>query len=197
MSSPATFDGSLLALDADTGKPVWDVVTVDQSQPYTITGAPRIVKGKVLIGNGGGELGVRGYVSAYDAANGKLAWRTYTVPGNPADGFESKAMEKAADTWNGEWWKYGGGGTVWDSMAFDPELDLLYVGTGNGSPWSRHFRSPRRRRQPLPLVDSRARPDTGEIVWHYQTTPGRHVGLHGHAAHHPGRRSRSTVGRAR
>lgn len=168
----AAFDGRLLALDARTGKRAWEVVTVDQTQPYTITGAPRIVKGKVVIGNGGGEMGVRGYVSAYDPADGELVWRTYTVPGNPADGFESPALEKAAATWTGEWWKYGGGGTVWDSMAFDPDLDLLYIGTGNGSPWSRHFRSPQGGDNLYISSIVALRPDTGEIVWHYQTTPG-------------------------
>jgi len=168
----AAFDGRLLALDAQTGKLLWEVVTVDQSQPYTITGAPRIVQGKIIIGNGGAELGVRGYVSAYDATDGKLVWRTYTVPGNPADGFESPALERAAATWTGEWWKYGGGGTVWDSMAFDPDLDLLYVGTGNGSPWSRHIRSPQGGDNLYLSSILALRPETGEIVWHYQTTPG-------------------------
>src|SRR5215469_9218347 len=87
-------------------------------------------QGKVLIGNGGAEYGVRGDVAAYNAQTGKLAWRFYTVPGDPSKPFESPAMEKAAKTWTGEWWKYGGGGTPWDSFAYDPDLDLLYVGTG-------------------------------------------------------------------
>jgi quinohemoprotein ethanol dehydrogenase len=117
-------DGRLIALDAGDGKVVWQVTTVDQNQPYTITGAPRVVKGKVIIGNGGGEYGVRGYVSAYDAESGRQAWRFYTVPGDPSKPFESPALEKAAKTWTGQWWKMGGGGTVWDSLAYDPELDL-------------------------------------------------------------------------
>jgi quinohemoprotein ethanol dehydrogenase len=167
-----TLDGRLVALDAATGAVDWEVVTVDQSKPYTITGAPRVVKGKVILGNGGAELGVRGYVSAYDAATGALVWRFYTVPGDPSQPFESPALERAARTWTGEWWKMGGGGTVWDSLAYDPELDLLYVGTGNGSPWSRHARSPGGGDNLYVCSILALRPDTGELVWHYQTTPG-------------------------
>jgi quinohemoprotein ethanol dehydrogenase len=111
------FDGWLIALDAKTGAKVWETLTVDQTKDYTITGAPRIVKGRVLIGNGGADFGVRGYVSAYDAQTGAMLWRFYTVPGNPADAFETKTVETIAKTWSGEWWKHGGGGTVWDSMA--------------------------------------------------------------------------------
>ncbi|MFL6216190.1 MAG: PQQ-dependent dehydrogenase, methanol/ethanol family [Blastocatellia bacterium] len=165
-------DGRLIALDAATGKLIWSVVTVDQSQPYTITGAPRVVKGKVLIGNGGAEFGVRGYISAYDVETGKIAWRFYTVPGDPSKPFESPALERAAKTWNGEWWKIGGGGTVWDSMAYDPELDLLYVGTGNGSPWNQNLRSPGGGDNLYLSSILALKPDTGELVWHYQTTPG-------------------------
>src|SRR5262245_13248417 len=165
-------DGRLIALDAATGKPVWEVVTVDQSKDYTITGAPRIVKGKVLIGNGGAEFGVRGYVSAYDPADGKLIWRTYTVPGDPSLPFESPALEKAAATWTGEWWKHGGGGTVWDSMAYDPELDLLYVGTGHGSPWSRTARSPGGGDNLYLSSILALDPDDGALRWYFQTTPG-------------------------
>ncbi|HXG95382.1 MAG TPA: PQQ-dependent dehydrogenase, methanol/ethanol family [Blastocatellia bacterium] len=167
-----TLDGRLVALDADTGKVIWQVVTVDQTKPYTITGAPRVVKGKVIIGNGGAEFGVRGYVSAYDAETGKMVWRFYTVPGDPSKPFESKALERAAKTWNGEWWKMGGGGTVWDSLAYDPELDLLYVGTGNGSPWNRDVRSPGGGDNLYISSILALKPDTGELVWHYQTTPG-------------------------
>ncbi len=115
-----TLDGRLIALDAATGRKVWEALTIDRSQRYSITGAVRVVKGKVLVGNSGAEFGVRGYVSAYDAETGKLAWRFYTVPGNPANGFENATMEMAAKTWNGEWWKLGGGGTVWDAIVYDP-----------------------------------------------------------------------------
>jgi quinohemoprotein ethanol dehydrogenase len=166
-----TIDGRLIALDAKSGNPVWDVVTVDQSKPYTITGAPRIVKGMVLIGNAGSEMGVRGYLSAYDADNGKLIWRTYTVPGDPAKGFESKALEDAAKTWQGPWWTVGGGGTVWDSIVYDPKLDLVYAGTGNGTPWYTVQRSPGGGDN-LYLASILAfRASTGELVWHYQVTP--------------------------
>jgi quinohemoprotein ethanol dehydrogenase len=171
-----TLDGRLEALDAKTGKLAWSKVTVDQSKPYTITGAPRVVKGKVLIGNGGAELGVRGYLSAYDAETGEMAWRFYTVPGQKeADGAASdKAMKDVArKTWNGdEFWKVGGGGTVWDSMAYDPELDLLYIGVGNGSPWNRDIRSPGGGDNLFLSSIVALKPETGEYVWHYQTTPG-------------------------
>jgi alcohol dehydrogenase (cytochrome c)/quinohemoprotein ethanol dehydrogenase len=167
-----TLDGRLVALDAKTGKPVWSVVTIDQAKPYTVTGAPRIVKGKVLIGNGGAEFGVRGYVSAYDAESGKLVWRFYTVPGDPTQPFEAAVLKQAAATWSGEWWKSGGGGTVWDSMAYDPELDLLYIGTGNGSPWNQRVRSPGGGDNLFLSSIVALRPDTGEYVWHYQETPG-------------------------
>jgi PQQ-dependent dehydrogenase (methanol/ethanol family) len=168
----ATFDGYLVALDVATGDVAWKTDTIDRTPPYTITGAPRVIKGKVIIGNGGAEYGVRGYVTAYDAETGKQVWRTHTVPGNPADGFESDAMQKAAETWTGEWWKFGGGGTAWDSFAYDPELDLLYVGVGNGSPWNREIRSPGGGDNLYLASILALDPDDGEYVWHYQTTPG-------------------------
>jgi alcohol dehydrogenase (cytochrome c)/quinohemoprotein ethanol dehydrogenase len=167
-----TLDGRLVALDGATGSEIWSVVTVDQSQPYTITGAPRVVKGNVIIGNGGAEFGVRGYVSAYDATTGAMKWRFYTVPGDPSKPFEAPILEQAAKTWTGEWWTLGGGGTVWDSMAYDPELDLLYIGTGNGSPWNQQHRSPGGGDNLFLCSIIALKPDTGEYVWHYQTTPG-------------------------
>ena len=137
-----------------------------------MTGAPRVIKGKVIIGNGGAEMGVRGYVTAYDAENGRQLWRFYTVPGDPSKPFENPVLERAAKTWTGEWWKLGGGGTVWDSMAYDPDLDLLYIGVGNGSPWNRALRSPGGGDNLFLSSIVALRPDTGEYVWHYQTTPG-------------------------
>jgi PQQ-dependent dehydrogenase (methanol/ethanol family) len=165
-------DGRLIAVDAATGELAWEVQTTDRNKPYSITGAPRVVKDKVIIGNGGAEFGVRGYVTAYDAETGEQAWRFYIVPGNPADGFESPAMEMAAKTWNGEWWIAGGGGTAWDSFSFDPELDLLYIGTGNGAPWQRDLRSPGGGDNLFLCSIVAVRPDTGEYVWHYQAVPG-------------------------
>jgi len=168
-----TLDGRLVALDAATGSPNWDVQTTDRSKPYTITGAPRIVKDKVIIGNGGAEYGVRGYVSAYHVTNGEMAWRFYTVPGNPSEPFENAAMGAAAATWRGgKWWEVGGGGTVWDSMAYDVDLNLLYVGVGNGSPWNRYLRSPGGGDNLYVSSILALNPDNGDLVWHYQTTPG-------------------------
>ena len=170
-------DGRLIALDAASGKVLWDVQTTDASKPYTITGAPRVVKGKVIIGNGGAEYGVRGYVSAYDAASGKLAWRFYTTPnpdGRPDGAASDKAMRKLANaTWFGTGWKQtGGGGTAWDAMAYDPGLDILYVGVGNGTPWNHQRRSDGKGDNLFLSSILALRPSTGEYVWHYQTTPG-------------------------
>jgi quinohemoprotein ethanol dehydrogenase len=167
-----TLDGRLIALDAATGKVAWQTLTIDPSLRYTITGAPRVVKGKVIIGNGGAEMGVRGYVTAYDADTGKMAWRFYTVPGDPGKPFESPVMEKAAKTWTGEWWKFGGGGTVWDSIVYDAELDLLYIGVGNGSPWNQRIRSPGGGDNLFLSSIVALKPETGAYVWHYQETPG-------------------------
>jgi alcohol dehydrogenase (cytochrome c)/quinohemoprotein ethanol dehydrogenase len=166
-----TLDGRLVALDARSGETLWEQVTTDPQKPYTITGAPRVIKGRVVIGNAGAEYGVRGYVSAYEADTGELAWRFFTVPGDPALGFENDAMRMAAETWTGEWWTLGGGGTVWDAMAYDPELELLYIGTGNGAPWNYDVRSPGGGDNLFLASIVALRPDSGEYVWHYQTTP--------------------------
>jgi len=168
----ATFDGRLIAVDAKTGKDVWSVVTVDRTKPYTITGAPRVFKGKVVIGNSGAEYGVRGYISAYDAETGKMVWRFYTVPGNPSEPFENKAMELAAKTWAGEWWKEGGGGTVWDAISYDPQLNLVYFGVGNGVEWPRGRRSANKGDNLFLSSIVALNADTGAYAWHYQATPG-------------------------
>ncbi|WAT17722.1 PQQ-dependent dehydrogenase, methanol/ethanol family [Aurantiacibacter sp. MUD11] len=167
-----TLDGRLIALDGASGEPVWSILTVDNSEGYTITGAPRVYGDKVLIGNGGAEIGVRGYVSAYDAATGEMLWRWHTVPGDPALGFENDAMAIAAVTWTGEWWHRGGGGTVWDSISYDEDLGLVYIGTGNGSPWVQHWRSPGGGDNLYLASIVALDVETGEYRWHYQTVPG-------------------------
>ena len=151
----------------------WEVDTVDGLAPYTSTGAPRVVKGKVLIGNAGADYGVRGFLTAYDAATGKQLWRFYTVPGNPNEPFEHSELEMAAQTWRGNrWWLMGGGGTVWDSMAYDPELNLLYFGVGNGSPWPQAIRSPGGGDNLFLSSIIAVDPESGKMSWYYQTTPG-------------------------
>ncbi|AJP74355.1 alcohol dehydrogenase [Sphingomonas hengshuiensis] len=167
-----TLDGRLVALDRHSGKPVWSVVTLDQTGNATITGAPRIVNGLVIIGNGGAEFGARGYVTAYDAATGKQAWRFYTVPARPGSEREPEYLKAAAATWFGDYWKQGGGGTVWDAMAYDPALDLLYIGVGNGSPWNQAYRSEGRGDNLYLSSIVAIHAKTGAYAWHYQTTPG-------------------------
>ena len=171
-----TLDGRLIALDAATGRVLWSKVTVDQSKPYTITGAPRIVHGRVIIGNGGAEYGVRGYVSAYDAENGNLVWRFYTVPpgpGAPADGAASDpVMERARQTWSGDWSRFGGGGTVWDAIVYDRDYNQILVGVGNGSPWNHRIRSEGRGDNLFVSSVVALDADTGAYKWHYQGTPG-------------------------
>lgn len=172
----ASLDGRLIAINAVSGDQEWEAVTLDQTKNYTITGAPRVIKGKVIIGNGGAEYGVRGFITAYDAETGEQAWRFYSVPGDPANPPENEAMEMAAKTWDpaGEYWKVGGGGTMWDAMAYDPELNLMYVGVGNGSPWNRRLRSPGGGDNLFLSSIVALNPDDGKYAWHYQTTPGDH-----------------------
>ncbi len=167
-----TFDGRLVALDAQTGKPVWSVMTVDASKPYTITMAPRVIKGRVVIGTSGNEYGVRGYISAYDAETGKLVWRFYTVPGDPSKPFENEAMAMAAKTWSGEFWKLGGGGAPWESISYDPSLNLIYFGTGNGVEWNQEYRSLSKGDNLFLSSIIAINADTGSYAWHYQATPG-------------------------
>jgi quinohemoprotein ethanol dehydrogenase len=171
-------DGRLIAIDQKSGKEVWSQRTFETEgllNAYSITGAPRVYDGKVVIGNGGADYGVRGFVVAYDAETGKRLWKFYTVPGNPAEAPDGEAsdsaMKIALPTWHGEWWKYGGGGTAWDSFAYDPELNLVYIGTGNGSPHMWHFRSEGKGDNlflcSIVAVDA----DSGEYKWHYQMVP--------------------------
>ncbi|MEJ0100595.1 MAG: PQQ-binding-like beta-propeller repeat protein [Pseudomonadota bacterium] len=168
----ATVDARLIILDAASGKVLKDILTIEPGQPYAITGAPRIAKGKVLIGQGGSEFSQRGYLSAYDAETGELDWRWYVVPGDPAKGFENPQMEAAAKTWSGQWWKTGGGGAPWDSIIYDPTTNYVYVGTGSGAPWPSEIRSPgsgdNLYLSSIVALDL----DTGKYVWHYQATPG-------------------------
>ena len=173
-----TLDGRLVAIDARTGREVWSTLTIDANQQYSVTGAPRIAKGLVFTGVSGAEYGVRGYVSAYDAETGKQVWRFYTVPRNPVLGQESKALEMAAKTWGdkNDWWTIGGGGTVWDAIVYDPKTDLLYFGTGNGTPWNQRYRDPDGGDNLFLASIVAVKASTGEYAWHYQTTP-RHVGL--------------------
>jgi len=166
-----TLDSKLVALDKDTGQVVWEVQTIDPNADYSITGAPRIAKGKVIIGNAGGEYGVRGFVTAYDAETGKQIWRWYTVPGDPSKPFENKSMEAAAKTWAGDWWKLGGGGNVWDGITYDPELDMVYLGIGQGGPWVQGFRDPTSKDNLYLCSIVALKASTGEYVWHFQTTP--------------------------
>jgi len=165
-------DGKLIALNAETGTLVWSIQTTPYNEFYRISMAPRIINGKVIIGNGGGEVPVRGFISAYDANTGKLIWRFYTVPGNPANGFENDAMKKASETWSGEWYKMGGGGGPWDSIAYDPELNLVYFGTGNGGPWPEELRQSKGKDNLYIASVLALNADTGAYVWHYQFTPG-------------------------
>jgi quinohemoprotein ethanol dehydrogenase len=176
-------DAHLVALDANTGQEVWNVDTVPEStglpenirSQYSITMAPRVAKGKVFIGGSGGEFGARGWMAAYDAETGKELWRFWTVPDDPAKGYEGQPhLAEAAKTWptNIEYWKYGGGGTVWDAGVYDPVTDLLYFGTGNGTPWNREMRDPNSGDNLFVASIIAVNPDTGEYVWHYQETPG-------------------------
>lgn len=168
-----THDGRLIALDDQTGKELWSTLTVEPDDLRFISSAPRVFAGKVIIGHGGADAAAtRGYVTAYDADTGKELWRFYTVPGNPADGFEDETQEMAAKTWTGEWWKHGGGGTVWNTFTYDKKTETIFLGTGNGAPWNQRIRSPDGGDNlflcSIVALDAR----TGKYKWHYQINPG-------------------------
>jgi quinohemoprotein ethanol dehydrogenase len=165
-------DGRLVALDTASGKPVWETRVEYSQNQYTLTMAPRIAKGKVLIGASGSEYPVRGFVDAFDASTGQKAWRFYTVPGDPKKPFENEAMRKAAATWSGEWYKMGGGATVWDGMAYDPQANLVYFGTGNGGPWPEVLRGSQGKDNLYVCSIIAVNPDNGEMKWYYQAVPG-------------------------
>ncbi len=169
-------DGRLQALDMDSGKVVWEARVAYPQDNYTMTMAPRIAKGKVIVGVSGAEYPVRGFFSAFDAATGHFAWKFYTVPGDPSKPFENAAMKKASTTWDADAWKLGGGGSVWDGMAYDPDADLIYVGTGNAGPWPedlRHGKNEKNGKDNLYACSVLAvRPDTGELKWYFQMVPG-------------------------
>ena len=165
------YDGRLIALDAKTGKVAWSVQTTDPAKAYTITGAPRIANGKVIIGNAGSEIGVRGYISAYDAADGRLLWRFHTIPGDPSKPYENEQLREAAATWTGDlYWKLGGG-TVWDGIVYEPKTNLVYFGTANGTPWVAEARSPQGGDNLFTNSIVAVNADTGRYAWHYQVTP--------------------------
>lgn len=169
-------DGRLIALDARTGKTVWSVLTTEKDDLRFVSGAPRVFDGKVIIGHGGADAAAtRGYVTTYNADTGERLWRFWLVPGRPGkkDGDASDAtMTMAAATWSGEWWKHGGGGTVWNTFTYDKETDTILLGTGNGAPWNQRVRSPGGGDNlflcSIVALDAK----TGRYKWHYQFNPG-------------------------
>ena len=165
-------DGRLQALDAESGEVVWESRVAFPDDHQTITMAPRVADGKVIIGVSGSDRPTRGFFDAYDANTGERVWRFYTVPGDPSKPFETAAMEKAAATWDGDWWTRGGGGAVWDGLAYDPELRLVYVGTGNAMPWTFRLRTSRDKDNLYVASILAVDVDTGSLRWHYQVVPG-------------------------
>lgn len=166
-----TQDGRLISLNARNGEPVWIKQTFTPDTPAYISGAPRVFDDKVLIGFGSTTGAVRGYISAYHVDSGELLWRFWTTPGNPDEGFENDAMAMAADTWSGEWWQYGGGGTVWNSMAYDAETDTVYIGTGSPYPWNHGLRSQGEGDNLFTVSIVALDASSGDYKWHYQVNP--------------------------
>jgi quinohemoprotein ethanol dehydrogenase len=166
-----TLDGRLIALDAKTGQPIWSAQTTAADSVQTITGAPRVFNDKVIIGNGGADFGARGYVTAYDQATGQQVWRFYVAPGSPEENRGHPALQRAAATWKGEFWKTGTGGGPWDSITFDTELNRIYFGTGNASPYDPEQRSPGGGDNLYTASIVALDADTGRYVWHYQVNP--------------------------
>ncbi len=164
-------DGRLVALDALTGKVAWEARVAYPQDWYTLTIAPRIAGNKVVPGAAGGDHPTRGFIDAYDTATGKRAWRFYTVPGDPAKGFEDEAQRAAAKTWSGEWWKWGGGGSVWDGMAYDADTNTVFAGTGNAEPWPEKFRGSKGLDNLYTCSIVALDANTGKLKWHYQTVP--------------------------
>jgi quinohemoprotein ethanol dehydrogenase len=164
-------DGRLFGLDALTGKPVWEARVAYPQDLYTITMAPRIANGKVIVGLSGGDKPTRGFFAAYDAMTGRREWRFYTVPGDPSKPYENEAMRAAAKTWGGDFYKRGGGGAVWDGVAYDPETNLVYVGTGNAEPWVQKFRGAKNMDNLYTCSILAVNLTTGQLKWHYQTVP--------------------------
>lgn len=167
-----TPDGRLVALDAETGAVEWATRAFPIGEHKAINGAPRAGGGKVFIGNSGAEYGTRGFVEAYDGGTGERLWRFYTVPGDPTNGYENETMAMAAKTWSGRWWKHFGGGTVWNALTYDPDLELLYVGVGNGDPWDRDVRSEGAGDNLFLASIVALDANTGGYMWHYQLNPG-------------------------
>jgi PQQ-dependent dehydrogenase (methanol/ethanol family) len=171
-----TLDNRTIALDAATGKEKWVATLGDINTGQTITMAPLVAKGKVLVGNSGGEMGVRGWLTALDAATGQIAWRAYST-GPDKDVLigprfkpfypHLKGQDLGIHTWPGEAWKQGGG-TVWGWLSFDPVLNLVYAGTGNPGPWNGEQR-PGDNKWTSGIFARDI--DTGEAVWFYQTSP--------------------------
>ena len=165
-------DGRLFALNALTGKPVWEARVAYPQDGHYLTMAPRIAGGKVIVGVSGGDRGeTRGYFDAYDAANGHRAWRFYTVPGDPSQPYENEAMRVAAKTWGGDFYKKGGGGAIWDGFAYDPDANLVYVGTGNAEPWVQKFRGAQNVDNLYTCSILAVDLTTGQLKWYFQTVP--------------------------